>query len=357
MRIVYGVQSTGKGHLSRFLALKPKFERDGHEILVIISGFDDPPAYFLQGLGHVHMERFPGLSMIEDGVGGISKRRTLKAFASHLPGLLESIYRAHGIITAFDPDLIVSDFEPITGSPLVAPGVYKVGIGNQPILHHPAVEHLQGMKMQRFNIRIVEKLFTSGVDVRLGSHFFPVDDSCLPPILRSDVLNAVPENRGHVLVYHAFSGHLASVVAYAGKHPQTRFVVYGQDEPLRDSPGNIHFEHDSDRFVADLVSCDTVIGTAGFQTICEAFYLGKKLVVQPIDGHYEQKWNAAEVERHGMGRWCRADLEPAMHQSFNQPLHEKLASWYREGTQRCYDRLLRLAEHALLADSRIERSS
>ena len=26
----------------------------------------------------------------------------------------------------------------------------------------------------------------------------------------------------------------------------------------------------------------------------EAFYFGKKIVVQPIAGHYEQRWNAAQ---------------------------------------------------------------
>ena len=38
VRIVYGIQSTGKGYLSRFLGLKPFFDRDGHELMVIASG-------------------------------------------------------------------------------------------------------------------------------------------------------------------------------------------------------------------------------------------------------------------------------------------------------------------------------
>ena len=52
MRIVYGIQSTGKGHMSRFLGLKPFFDRDGHELLVVASGTDDPPEYFLEAISN-----------------------------------------------------------------------------------------------------------------------------------------------------------------------------------------------------------------------------------------------------------------------------------------------------------------
>ena len=74
MRIVYGVQCTGKGHLSRFLGLKPLFDRDKHELLVIASGHEDPPAYFMDAIENVRYERFKGLSTIVDGTGGVSKR-------------------------------------------------------------------------------------------------------------------------------------------------------------------------------------------------------------------------------------------------------------------------------------------
>lgn len=344
MRIVFGVQSTGRGHLSRLLGLKPLFDRDGHELFIIVSGYDDPPDYFVDALHGVRCERLRGLSMIEDGAGGVSKRGTMKAFARHLPALFEGFHRAHGMITDFSPDFIVSDFEPITGSPFVAPGTFKVGIGNEAILSHPTAVRPPKANLDRFNINVVRRLFTSGVDVMLGSHFYPLGGPCLPPILRPEVLSAPVENRGHLVVYHAYRGLLAPVLDYAKRHPERPIIVYGDTPTTQASPANVRYETDPGRFVEDLATCDAYVGTAGFQSICEAFYLGKKIVVQPIAGQYEQQWNATQLEMHGMGQWFRDDLEHDLSRPFNQTLQRQLAPWYRDGAQICYDRIFDFAE-------------
>ena len=344
VRIVYGVQGTGRGHLSRLLGLKPLFDRDGHELFVIVSGYDDPPEYVFDALTDVRYECFKGLSIIEDGAGGVSKRGTLKAFAGHLPGLFESFYRAHGMISEFAPDLIVSDFDPITGSPFVAPGTFKVGIGNEAILSHAVAVRPPKARLDRFNVNMVRKLFTGGVDVLLGCHFYPLDDSCLPPILRPEVLSAVVENHGHLVVYHAFRGLLAPILDYAKRHSEKPIIVYGDTPPTKGGPQNVRYETDPGRFVEDLAGCDAFVGTAGFQSVCEAFFLGKKIVVQPIASQYEQLWNAAQLEMHEMGRRFRGDLEGDLAQPFNQTLRQRLAPWYRQGARVCYERILSYAK-------------
>jgi uncharacterized protein (TIGR00661 family) len=343
MRFVYGVQSTGRGHLTRLLGLLPLFRRDGHELLVFVTGRWDPPDYFLDALAGTRVRRFPGLPMVPDGVGGVSKRRTVKAFATDLPGLFRSFYKANRLISAFEPDLIVSDFDPVTGSPFVAPGTFKIGIGNCYAPVRSDVEHPAGFRRERFNVRVVDKLGTSGLDVRLTSHFYPLDEDCLPPILRPETLSLQPEDRGHLLVYHAFPGLLAPVLAFSKQHPSTPIILYGHRPKPRGLPSSVHVEMDSSRFLDDLAGCTAFVGTAGFQSIAECFYLGKKLVVQPIEGHYEQIWNAAELERHGMGRRCRGDLELALDQTFDSELHARLAPWYRTGPERHYERILSFA--------------
>ncbi|MCX6099091.1 MAG: hypothetical protein NTX69_03655, partial [Candidatus Bipolaricaulota bacterium] len=267
MRIVYGVQSTGKGHLSRFLGLLPLFRRDGHELLVLVTGRWDPPRYFLDALAGTRFRRFPGLPMVADGVGGISKRGTVKAFATRLPGLFNSFRKAHRWISAFDPDLIVSDFDPVTGSPFVAPGVFKVGIGNYFTPARRDVEHPAGLRRERFNVRVADKMITSGLDVRIGCHFYPLDDECLPPILRPETLTMAPENRGHLVVYHAFPGLLPPVLAYATSHPATPVILYGYETRPRGLPDNVRLEADADRFLRDLATCEAFVGTAGFSRL------------------------------------------------------------------------------------------
>jgi uncharacterized protein (TIGR00661 family) len=222
--------------------------------------------------------------------------------------------------------------------------VYKIGIGNYFTPARPDVEHPVGFRRDRFNVRVIDKLVTSGLDVRFGCHFYPIDGQCLPPILRPEVLSARVENRGHLLVYHAFPGLLAPVADYAARHPSTPIIMYGYHSRPHGLPANIHMEVDSNGFLGDLAGCAAFIGTAGFQSIAEAFFLGKKLVAQPIEGHYEQKWNAFELERRGIGRVCRDDLQAALDQDFDVDLHKELAPWYRIGAERHYERIILCGE-------------
>lgn len=340
MRIVYGVQSTGRGHLARFAALKPLLDADGHEVLVIVSGPDEPPKVFIDCIGTSRYERMAGLEMADDGLGGISKRKTAKAFVFNMPDLVASMVQGHKIITKFNPDLIVSDFDPITGSPIVAPSVFKIGIGNFAMARQPGVDRLAGLRLERFNTNLAVKLCTSGIDVLLTCHFYPYDDNCLPPILRPDIWDVPATNDGHILVYHSFPGRLEPMAAFARQHMDVEIVVYGYARRPSGMPDSMRFETDAGRFLTDLASCDAYVGTAGFQAVCEAFYLGKKIVVQPIDGHYEQKWNAATLDQLGIGHWHQGDLEQDLAHPFHQDLHDELVPWYQSGAEHAYKRIV-----------------
>jgi len=201
--------------------------------------------------------------------------------------------------------------------------------------------------LERFNTDLAIKLCSSGVDLILSCHFYPYDSSCLPPILRPDIDSVSASDQGHLLVYHSFQGRLTPIIAYAEQHPEKEIRVYGYPIPPRLVPDNLRFQQEASRFISDLAGCEAYVGTAGFQTICEAFYLGKKIVVQPIEGHYEQRWNAAQLEEVRMGRCLRGGLEAALAHPFNRRLHEQLLPWYRRGNLACYERILQSAREAL----------
>ncbi len=56
----------------------------------------------------------------------------------------------------------------------------------------------------------------------------------------------------------------------------------------------------SDRFVRSLVTCDGLLTGAGFEGPAEALHLGKKLMVVPLEGQYEQLCNAAALSYLGV---------------------------------------------------------
>jgi uncharacterized protein (TIGR00661 family) len=220
-----------------------------------------------------------------------------------------------------------------------------VGIGNLLMTRQSRLDRTTGVRLERFHTNLAVKLCTSGIDTLLACHFYPYDEQCLPPILRPDIWTVIPSNAGHLLVYHSFPGRLGSLVDYASRNTDREIVVYGYEERPPNMPETMRFETKASRFLDDLASCDAYMGTAGFQAICEAFYLGKKIVVQPIDGHYEQKLNAAALEELGMGRWHRGDLESDLAHPFNRGLHEQLVPWYKRGSQDCYERIMQFVRH------------
>jgi len=59
------------------------------------------------------------------------------------------------------------------------------------------------------------------------------------------------------------------------------------------------FRTSEEMFIKHLKECKAVICTAGFETICEAFYLNKMAFVFPAKRHFEQLCNAHDAQKHG----------------------------------------------------------
>lgn len=48
-------------------------------------------------------------------------------------------------------------------------------------------------------------------------------------------------------------------------------------------------------------NCKGLVTTAGFESVCEAMYLGKPTMMIPVPKHYEQACNALDAKRAGAG--------------------------------------------------------
>ncbi len=59
---------------------------------------------------------------------------------------------------------------------------------------------------------------------------------------------------------------------------------------------------DAQAFLRHLAGCRAYVGSAGFESICEAHYLGKPVLAVPTAGHFEQELNAWDAERCGAAR-------------------------------------------------------
>jgi uncharacterized protein (TIGR00661 family) len=207
-----------------------------------------------------------------------------------------------------EPDLIVTDYEPITAWMARRRGLRSVGIGHLYAFAWPQVPRAPGNLITR---RVLN-LFAPA-SVPLGMHWDAFGAPVLPPIVDPEIraLARGPVETDLVLVYLGFEP-LGRLVPLLMQFPQYRFHVYANVAEER-KERNVAIRPISRRqFVADLALSARVITNAGFSLTSECLHLGIAVLVKPIDGHLEQESNALALERLGLGtvtrRLARSDL-------------------------------------------------
>ena len=128
----------------------------------------------------------------------------------------------------------------------------------------------------------------------------------MPPLLRPGLDELSPGDDGHLLAYALNPGYGALLAEWQRRHPDVRVHCYldGGAAALREAPQDGFHCHalDDDGFLKHLASCRAYVGSAGFESICEAFYLGKPVLAVPTAGHYEQTLNGWDAQRIGAAR-------------------------------------------------------
>ncbi|HTQ29487.1 MAG TPA: glycosyltransferase family protein [Puia sp.] len=309
MKILYAVQATGNGHISRAMEILPYLERYG-KTDIFLSGanssleLDAPVKY-----------RSQGLCLFYNSGGGLDYPGTIRKFA---PLRLAREVRE---LPVEKYDLVLNDFECITSLACALKKVPSVNFGHQASFRsektpRPAKKDRLGEWILRNYGRATQYI---------GLHFKSYDDFILPPVIKKEILQAEPEDHGYITVYlssysdHQLKKHFAPI-------RDARFQVFSKEvsKPVQD--GNILFIPVSkSAFNKSLINCRGIITGAGFETPAEALYLGKKLMVIPIKGQYEQYCNAAALEKLGV---LKLDsLEPGFEAIFNNWMEQRKKIW------------------------------
>lgn len=284
MKILYGIQGTGHGHISRAREIVPALAEKS-EITVLISGYNCQLK--LDGYKPIHKR---GISLAYNSSGGVSYLKTLTQV--NPIALLRDLYQ----IDPGEYDLIISDYEPLTA--------WAAALRKKPSI---ALSH-QASFLSKASPRPSEKSFFAEMILKyfapckqsIGFHFRRYDNFILPPVVRQEVLDLALSSENHITVY---------LPAFAPERLSTLFKHFPEKEwhlfsPLatsetRDKNVTI-YPIGNQTFLKSMASCSGIIAGAGFETCAEAMHLGKKLLVVPIQNQYEQLCNAAALNRIGV---------------------------------------------------------
>jgi len=283
MKILYGVQGTGHGHISRARVVLPRL-REIAEVDVLISGYN----FNMPLDDHITFKK-RGISLTYDNNGSVDYLET--ALNLKPVKFIQDVQS----VPVEEYDFVVNDFEPVTA--------WAAQTAEVPCV---AISHQASFLSQKVPRPSKRSLMAEGIirhfapcSAAVGSHYLRYDDFIEPPIIRKHIKELNPSLGSHITVYLPAFDH-ETLVSIFGQLPEVEWHVFapGCESPYQ--KGVVHVNPvGKETFLKSLESCLGVVSSAGFETTSEALYLGKKLLVVPIKNQYEQLCNAAALEKLG----------------------------------------------------------
>ena len=288
MKILYGINGTGIGHISKSNTIINELLKLGIEVDILLSGNN-----YNIDLPFVVKYRFKGISFIYTKDGSIDYIKSFKK--SYFINTIKSFN-----LNLSEYDLIISDFEPITAWASKLQKRKCIGIGHQ----YSFLSNKIPRNRYNFINEFILKWFAPVKDY-IGLHFEKYDNKILHPVIRTDIINSKSINMGYYLVYLP-SYSLDYLISLLSNRKQ-KFEIYSKEVNEITILKNIILKpSDIKLFSESLTKCKGVITSAGFETPSEALYLNKELMCVPIRGQYEQLCNSDALKK--LGVYCTNDI-------------------------------------------------
>jgi len=298
MKVLYAIQGTGNGHVSRAI-----------EVLPVIRKYADVDVFLSGDNSNLELPfpvkyRSKGFSFVYDNYGSISRAATCLKFEPL------RLWREIRDLPVKGYDLVINDFEFISAWSARYHNIPCISFSHQAALlsdlvPRPAVSGLAG--------KIVLSQYAPA-PYAIGLHFHSYDDFIFTPVVRKEIRMLQPESKGHFTVYLPAVGD-RQMLHVLHQLPEMRWEVFSRTATHPYVQKNVTIRPaQNDAFLRSLEMCNGLLTGAGFESPAEAMYLGKKLFVIPIRGQYEQQCNAAALKKMGVlvaDRFSE-DLVPAL---------------------------------------------
>ena len=304
--------------MTQALALRALLARAGHRVCSVLIGRNarrDVPDFFLRKID-APVAYLESPNFVCDAHNrSIRPLATLVEATRGLPRYRESLHCIDEHLRRYRPDVVVNFFEPLGGLYYARyrPAVPMVAIAHQYVYLHPSYRFPAGHVAERTATRLFTRLTALGATWKLALSLHPMpapgrDDTLavLPPLLRDDVFRQRPaQQEPFFLTYLLNSGYADEIIRWHRRHPDQVLHCFWDNREARavehyDETLTFH-RLDDEKFLALMARCRGLITTAGFESVCEAMYLGKPVLAVPVEGHFEQYCNSLDAVAAGAG--------------------------------------------------------
>lgn len=314
MKVFFIVQGEGRGHLTQAITMEELLRSNGHEVVEVLVGKSNSrrlPGFFNRSI-KAPVKRFVSPNFLPTPANKrVSLSRSVVYNLLKVPAYIRSMHYIHQRIEASGAELVINFYELLTGLTylLFRPSVPQISIGHQYLFLHRDFVFPDKSGLDLWLLRFFTRLTCLGAREKLALSFREMEDDLeghihvVPPLLRRDVLSCKGKQGDYLHGYMVNCGFSESVRSWHSTHPDVPLHFFW-DKPDEGEVSKVDdtlsfHQIDDVKFLRYMAGCRAYATTAGFESVCEAKYLGKPLLMVPA--HIEQDCNAYDAASTGAG--------------------------------------------------------
>ncbi len=323
MKILFVIQGEGRGHLTQALSLQQKLIADGHQIVGAMVGKSPVrkiPSFFSEKINTdlLPFESPNFLPTAKNKRANLPKTVIYNLARTHI--YIKSLRYINRTIKDTNADLVVNFYEMLTGITylIYRPKVQMICIAHQYLFLHPDFTFPRSNPVSLGMMMFYTRITTWGSTKKLALSFRKMKEVpekgliVVPPLVRREVIEAVPHKGDYLHGYLLNSGFGEEVKAWHKKNPHVKMHFFWDKkdaEPETKVNENLIFHSLNDTsFIKYMSGAKAYATTAGFESVCEAMYMNKPVLMVPT--HIEQACNAHDAMQSGAGMVAdRFDLD------------------------------------------------
>lgn len=318
VRFLFTVQGEGRGHFTQSLSLASMLRKHGHEVVAVLVGKNESrqiPKFYIDKIGA------PVFDFKSPNFTSLYKEKRPSIFLSVIINISQSlIYRKSILfvkskIEEYRPDVVINFYEMITGLAFRTfrfdkkLNVRLISVAHQYILLNPKFKTTHEQDMKYYFLRMLTKATCQCSWKILALSFRDMPGSkeknivIVPPLLRKEVFEHEPTQGDYIHGYMLNTGYYEEILDWHTKNPHIplRFFwdkkdaaeVTVVDENLK------LYRLNDELFLKSMAGSMAYSTTSGFESVCEALYYKKPILMIPV--HVEQEFNAYDASLSGAG--------------------------------------------------------
>ncbi|MEY4275533.1 MAG: hypothetical protein RL638_2481 [Bacteroidota bacterium] len=320
-RFIFTVQGEGRGHLTQAISLTQIAREAGHEVVgYAVGSFEGRkiPAFFADFIGETPFIQYESPSINYGKGKSVQLGKTAMQAFTKFGTYWKSATQLGEFIEDLQPDGIVNFYESITGLYNLKSGskIPCMSVGHQYLLLSEHFESIPEKAIDRYLLNINTRITAIGSRKLLGLSFreLPNDTKrniiTVPPLLRQEV-KSIQEKAGERWLAYLTHYRLADeIMAWSKQNSEVKLDCFWDNPTIKTeyaySDSLIFHPIDAEKYLDKMTHCAGLISTAGFESVAEAMYLGKPVMMVPVPNHIEQMINAHDGVLSGAGVRARS---------------------------------------------------